>query len=62
MVGAAIPYVAVAVAFAFAYANACGATTFPVGPITFGSDADYDNNFKESPGYSGIYSQLKRVP
>ncbi len=46
---------AIAFASALAYANACRATTLPVGPITFDSNADYDNNFKESPTYNGIY-------
>ena len=30
------------------------ATSIPVGPISFSSNADYDSNFKEAPSYNGI--------
>ena len=48
-------------------ANTCSATTLPVGPITFSSNADYDANFKES-SFNGIsrstsgYLEVSGVP
>ncbi len=45
----------------------CSATTLPVGPITFSSNADYDANFKES-SFNGIlrstsgYLEVSGVP
>jgi hypothetical protein len=58
----------VAIASATAYASLCTATTLPVGPITFSSNSDYDNKFKEPPFYNGIlrspngYLELSGTP
>jgi len=58
----------VGIASATAYTSVGTATTLPVGPITFSSNSDYDNNFRESPPVNGIlrsangYLELSGTP
>jgi hypothetical protein len=57
-----------ALAFSWVLICTCEATTLPVGPITFSTNADYDSNFKESSSFNGIsrnangYLEVSGVP